>query len=254
VPKTLWQRQTPADDRNRIDLDTNCLLVRTANKLVLIDTGYGGKATEKERDIFALDDGSPLLTNLAEQNVSPDDIDIVVLTHLHFDHAGGCTTGVNGKLQPTFPNARHFAQRTEWEDATSGRAELAGTYIEQHYVPLEEAGQLELIDGDTEIVNGISTQLTGGHTRGHQAILIGGDDYRAVYPADISPTTAHLRAMWGMAYDQFPLDVRSVKPELLGEAADRQWLVLFAHDPNVKAAYIQRDEKKEFVVSDIVEL
>lgn len=255
VPKVLWQRHCPPDDRNRILLETNCLLVRTSEHLVLIDSGYGSKLDEKGRANFAAEEGHPLVRNLAAAGVRPEEIGLVILTHLHFDHAGGCTVvdGAAG-LRPTFSRARHLIQRAEWDDATGNLPELAGAYFSRDFVPLEEAGLVEFVDGDAEIFPGLTVRLTGGHTRGQQIAFLGEGEEQAVYLADLCPFAAHMRTFWSMAYDQFPLEQRRVKPRVLGEAADRGWPVLFDHDPQTKAAYIQRDVKQDFSVRETIAL
>ena len=152
VPRVLWERICLPDDDNRILMDTNCLLVRTPNSLGLIDTGYGDKAPQNVRRRACMEDGALLVRNLKAAGVTPDEVDWVILTHLHFDHAGGATTvDSDGQLQPVFPNARHYVQQIEWEDATSGRAELKGAYSPADFRPFEEAGLLTLIDDAHEI-------------------------------------------------------------------------------------------------------
>lgn len=254
VPKPLWVRKQPADEQNRIRCATNCVLARDGRRTILIDTGYGGKATEKERQRAALDAGEPLLENLAAAGVSPQEIDLVVLSHLHFDHAGGGTRrDEQGQVVPTFPRARYVAQRGEWETATSGIPELRGAYPLEHLLPVQEAGQLDLIDGDMEIVSGLRSIVTGGHTRSHQALVLESGGRTAIYLGDLCPMAAHARGLWGMAYDLYPLDTRRRKPELLGRAADEDWLVLWDHDPDMAAARIARDPREEFVVREAIE-
>lgn len=251
VPKPLWQRRAPADERNRIRMDTNCLLVRNGQETVLIDTGYGSKATERQRELFALEAGNPLLENLARHGVAPDDVDVVILTHLHFDHAGGATLRTSdGQLRPTFPRARYLVQRVEWETAVAELPELKGAYFQDDLAPLAEADQLALVDGDVSLVRGIRARVTGGHTRGHQALLLESGGETAVYLADLCPTTAHLRTFWNMAVDLYPLEVRREKPALLGEAAERDWLVFWDHDPDVVAARLARDRREDFVLKE----
>jgi glyoxylase-like metal-dependent hydrolase (beta-lactamase superfamily II) len=253
VPKVLWQKKAPPDERNRIPMATNCLVVRDGKQTVLIETGYGSKATPKERDIFELQAGNPLVEGLSRHRIAPEEIDTVLLTHLHFDHAGGAIwRDPDGTLRPTFPNARYVAQRAEWETATSGAAELEGSYPDENLLPLAEADQLELVDGDVELRPGIRARVTGGHTRGHQAMVIESGGQAAVYLGDVCPTTAHLRRMWCMGYDLFPLETRRVKPALLGQAADEGWLVFWDHDPQVIAAYLGRDDSREFVLREPV--
>ena len=239
IPRMMWQRVAPPDDQHRILLETNCVLVRTPNSIGLIDTGYGGKALQKTRERYSLEDGAPLPRNLAARGVAPDDIDWVILTHLHFDHAGGLTfRAADGQLQLSFPRARHFVQRIEWEDATGNLPELAGAYFPDDFALLEEAGLLELLDGAAEPVPGITTRLTGGHTRGHQIVMLESGDESAVCLGDMCPTSAHLGTFWTLAYDQFPLDVRRTKPVLMNDICAHDRLVLFSHDPNTLSARI----------------
>jgi glyoxylase-like metal-dependent hydrolase (beta-lactamase superfamily II) len=182
-----------------------------------------------------------LTRNLAAIGVAPDEIDWVILTHLHFDHAGGATrVDGSGESCPTFPRARHVVQRAEWEDARENIRELAGAYNFDDFVPLEEAGLLELVEGDVEVAPGVTTHLTGGHTRGHQIVRLESGGISAVCIADMCPTTAHLRTFWTMAYDQFPLTVRRKKPGILNDIADHQRIALFSHDPRIAAARLSR--------------
>jgi glyoxylase-like metal-dependent hydrolase (beta-lactamase superfamily II) len=247
IPRVLWEKLSPPDAQHRIRLDTNCVLVRTGNTLGLIDTGYGGKITPKQGQRYALEDGEPLARNLAAIGIERDDIDWVILTHLHFDHAGGATRrDAEGRLQPTFPRARHHVQRAEWEDATADLPELVGAYYPNDFVPLHEAGLVELLDGAAEIAPGISTQPTGGHTRGHQIVRVESAGDSAVVLADMCPTSAHLPTLWTMSYDQFPLEVRRIKPKITGDIVDHNRVALFSHDPDVRAARLSRDSKGEW--------
>lgn len=247
IPRVLWERVSTPDNQHRILLDTNCVLVRTPGSLGLVDAGYGDKASAKVRQRYALEEGAPLARNLAANGVAPDEIDWVILTHLHFDHAGGATRrDEEGRLRPMFPRARHVVQRTEWDDAVSDIPELAGAYYPDDFAPLEQDGLLELVDGDAEIASGVTVQLTGGHTRGHQIVRFESADDSAVCLADICPTTAHLRTFWTMAYDQFPLTVRRIKPIILSDAADHHRIVLFSHDPHTTAARLSRGSDNDW--------
>ncbi|MEX2216535.1 MAG: MBL fold metallo-hydrolase [Phycisphaeraceae bacterium] len=255
VPKPLWERKVAPDARNRIPLDTNCLLARVGGRTVLIDSGFGTKLTDKQSEIYDVNERDALASHLAGAGVTPGNIDLVVLTHLHFDHAGGCTRRNDaGELTVTFPHARHVVQAREWQDAAGDAPELRGTYEKEHFVPLHDAGLLDTIEGDRELLPGLSVRLTNGHTGGHQAIILGHGDRRAIYLGDLCPTTAHLRTFWSMGYDQFPLAQRRSKLAVLGEAADKGWLVIFDHDPKVRAAYLRRDSREEFVVREFVTL
>jgi glyoxylase-like metal-dependent hydrolase (beta-lactamase superfamily II) len=247
IPRVLWECKSPPDDQHRIHLDTNCVLVRTPNSLGLIDTGYGGKVPAKHRLRYALEDDVPLARGLAAIDITPDEFDWVILTHLHFDHAGGATQhDENGRPVPMFPRARHIVQRSEWEDATDNIPELAGAYYPDDFAPLDKAGLLDLVDGDTTVCPGVTTRVTGGHTRGHQIVRIESDDDSAVCLADICPTVAHLPTFWTMAYDQFPLEVRRQKPIILNDIADNDRMALFSHDPHIRAARLTRSADNEW--------
>lgn len=253
VPKPLWQKHHPADELNRIRAATNCVLARDGTHTVLIDTGYGGKLSDRERELYAAEEGEPLLESLAEVGLSAEDIDTVVLSHLHFDHAGGGTRpGAVGVLVPTFPRARYIVQRAEWEDATTGAPELGRSYPPENFVPLDEAGQVAFVDGDVQILPGLGTLVTGGHTRAHQAVVFGSGRDSAIYLGDLCPTAAHVRSHWCMAYDLYPLDTRRRKPRLLGQAADEGWLVLWDHDPDWAGSRLVRDREREFAVVEAV--
>lgn len=255
VPKGLWERKCPCDTKNRIQLDTNCLLVRAGTSLVLIDSGYGPKTDPRQREHCAMQGGDPLIENLGRAGIHPDDITAVVLTHLHFDHIGGCTfRDDSGKVRPVFRRARHFVQRAEWEDATSGAPELAGTYFSENFLPLWEAGLVELIDGEVEILPGITARRTGGHTRGHQIVTIGSGAAAGVYASEFCPLVAHLKPRWTMAYDQFPLEVRRLKPALLADIAGKRSVMFFNHDPAVQAATLRQSEEGDFVMDQQIDM
>jgi glyoxylase-like metal-dependent hydrolase (beta-lactamase superfamily II) len=257
VPKVLWERVSPPAEDNTIPQATNCVLVESGGggRRVLIDTGYGSKLSEKQRKIFQAEAGDPLLASLAARGLTPEDIDVVILSHLHFDHAGGATrVAADGRLVPTFPNAEYVAQRLEWVNATAEFPELVAAYPLENLLPLREAGQLRLIDGDVEIVPGIRALVTGGHTLGHMALVIESAGETAVFLGDLCPSWGHLPTLWCMSYDVDLLQVRRMKPKLLGEIADRGWLALCDHDPDHAAARLRRDERRDFAVAEFVEV
>jgi glyoxylase-like metal-dependent hydrolase (beta-lactamase superfamily II) len=247
IPRLMWERESPPDAQHRIRLETNCALVQTPDSLGLIDTGYGGKTASKFRQRHSLEDGEPLVRNLKSAGISPEQIDWVVLTHLHFDHAGGATVHEEGGVvRPTFPRARYFVQRAEWEDATGNKPELAGAYYVDDIMPIERNGQLKVVEGNAEVVPGVHVQLTAGHTRGHQIVKIESSGESGVCLADMCPTTAHLRTFWTMAYDQFPLDIRRKKPAIMNDIVDNHRLALFSHDPDIVAARLVRESANEW--------
>lgn len=249
VPKPLWEKLQPADEQNRIRMATNCLLLRDGRHTILIDTGTGTKHDDRTRAQIAVEPGDCLVDNLAAVGVSVDDVDTVILTHLHFDHAGGATRrNAAGAVVPTFPRARYVVQRGEYELAASGASELRGVYPSEHFEPLMQAGQLDLLAGAGEILPGVSSLITPGHTRFHQSIVIQSNGQAACYVADLCPMAAHVRSHWCMAYDTEVLETRRHKPRLLGQAADEEWLILWDHDPDMVACRLVRDAKREFAV------
>jgi glyoxylase-like metal-dependent hydrolase (beta-lactamase superfamily II) len=253
VPRVVWEKKVTPDDRHRLLMETNCLLVETGSERILIDTGYGSKADARQRDFQGLEEGNPIVRNLDQLGYRPRDITMVLLTHLHFDHAGGCTQPQEGGgLVPVFPRARHLVQRAEWDDAIADRAELAGSYFRQDFEPVADAGLMEWIDGPTDVAPGIRVRPVPGHTRGMQIVEIGasaeGGTPAGVMLADLVPSSLHLKTFWHVAYDQFPLEVRRQKPLLLGEAVDAGACVFFCHDSAVPGAYLKRDAKQEFEI------
>jgi len=252
VPKVMWSKLIAVDEYNCIPQATNCVLVQTGRRNVLIDTGYGSKLRDKERALLSADPGDPIVDNLKAKGLSPDDIDLVILSHLHFDHAGGGIRLAEGKLVPTFSRAEYVVQRLEWEIATAGYAELRAAYPLENIEPLEDSGQLRLVDGDVEIIPGIYARITGGHTNGQQALFIESEGQTAVFLADACPTWRHLPSLWCMSYDMDLLQSRRIKPLLLGEIADRGWLALSDHDPDHAAARLRRDPDREFAVAEAI--
>jgi len=236
IPQVLWSRVYPPDERGRIQLDTNCLLVRTPDELVLIDTGNGPKFSAKEQAIYDLQPGDTLLTNLAAKGVLPEEITTVLLTHLHMDHVGGASRFAGEETVLEFPNARFVVQRVEWDDAVANRSHMRISYRPENLAPLERSGRLELLDGDTEVLPGIRTQVAGGHTRAHQSVFVQSQGETLFYPADLCPTPAHTRPAYNMGYDMMPYENMVAKAELLGRAAAEGWLIVFDHEAERKSA------------------
>ncbi|HIF30610.1 MAG: MBL fold metallo-hydrolase [Pirellulaceae bacterium] len=255
VPKPLWERCLPADEKNRVPMATNCLLIEAPDGTrTLIDTGYGTRFTDKQRAIYEMPNRSELVDGLNTLGLTPSDIDMVILSHLHFDHAGGgCQQNIDGQVRPLFTNAQYIVQRREWDVAMCGESEWSAIYDRSNFACLAESGQLELVDGDAEIAAGIQARLTGGHSPGHQAIVIQNGNEAAVYLGDICPTWDHLPMMWCMAYDANVVDVRREKTKLLGEIVDRQMWALSDHDSRHAAARLSRDKRRDFVADTLVE-
>ncbi len=242
VPKMLWQRRMQADEKNRVAVGMNSLLVRTGTHTVLIETGMGNKLGEKMSEIYC--PKSQLLDNLSAGGVAPEDIDTVINTHLHFDHCGWNTLRKNGRGVPTFPKATYYVQEVEWQHGRKQLERDRVSYISENYDPLVESGQMRLLRGDREIVPGISVQVFPGHTRNMQAVMIQSGGKKACYISDLIPTTAHLDLTWVMAYDLFPLETIESRKRFYQAAIPEKWLVVFTHDPTTPWAYVEREGNK----------
>jgi glyoxylase-like metal-dependent hydrolase (beta-lactamase superfamily II) len=245
IPKPLWEKKCPADARNRIELSMNCVLIRAAGKRILVETGAGGKMNAKFRDIYGLD-GPHLVRHLHEYGVAPEDIDIVIDTHLHFDHCGGNTRLEKDTVVATFPSAQYITQKGEFEHAMNPSERDRASYFEHNYAPLVKAGQLQLIEGDREIVPGVEVIRVPGHTANMQCMKLVGGGKTAFLCADLVPTAAHLPLPWIMGYDLYPMTTLENKKRWLPLLVREGWLALFAHDPRLPAAYLrERDGQWE---------
>jgi glyoxylase-like metal-dependent hydrolase (beta-lactamase superfamily II) len=244
VPKPLWERRAPADDRNRIAMSVRPLLIRTGGANVLVDAGIGDKMSEKETEIYGIDRTEHLDLSLAAAGLTARDIDVVIASHLHFDHAGGFTTLVDGALLPRFPRARYVIRRGEWDDAMHPHERNRASYFAENYAPVERAGVVDFMDDDGEVVPGVSVWRTGGHTRHHQAIRIESGRRTAVFVADLMPTTAHVDPAWIMGYDLYPMDTLAAKKTLIAEALAGEYVIFFEHDPVIAAGVLRQDGKR----------
>lgn len=243
VPKTIWEKTAAADELNRVPLGINPLLIRTGTDNILVDTGIGGKGDEKFRSIYAVERSSTIAGSLAPFGLTPGDITIVINTHLHFDHAGGNTvTGADGVIKPAFPNARHFVQKGEWEAANATNERTRASYRNDDFHPVMAAGLFELIEGDAEVVKGVSVFRTSGHNRDIQLVRIASGGSSAVYLSDIVPTVAHLKYPFIMGYDLFPLETLRAKKEILEKASKERSLLVFEHDPRSTMGFVRMED------------
>ena len=249
VPKPLWSRRAPADDRNRIQLAARPLLVRRGSAPpLLIDAGIGAKMDAKSTDIYAIDRASPLESTLREAGLTAADVPIVLASHLHFDHAGGFTAvDESGAVIPAFPNARYVINRGEWEDATHPHERNRASYFAENFVPLLDAGVVEFTDDNATIADGVRVERTGGHTRCHQIVYIESEGRTAVFAADLIPTTAHIDLAWIMGYDLYPVETLEYKRRFVRDAIEREYLIVFEHDPRIAAGYIREKDGRKFV-------
>ncbi|UCF39082.1 MAG: MBL fold metallo-hydrolase [Acidobacteriota bacterium] len=230
VPKVFWSKALPSDDRNRVHLGLNALLIRSEEGTLLVDTGCGEKYTDKQRDIYGLGPRPQLLDELSRLGCSPEDISLVLNTHLHFDHCGGNTRLGESGIVPTFPNARFLVQKQEFDDACSANERTRGSYFPENWECLVQRGQLQLIDGEHEVLPGIQCVPTPGHTLGHQSIKIVSGGKTLFFMADLCPTQAHVPLPWIMAYDLYPMTTLETRRRIYQEAVDGQWLLCFQHD------------------------
>jgi glyoxylase-like metal-dependent hydrolase (beta-lactamase superfamily II) len=241
VPRVVWEKRDPPDERNRVTLGLNVALVESEGRRVLVDTGMGDRWGEKETRMYRIDRRVTLLDGLRGRGLGPDDIDVVVNTHLHFDHAGGNTRLQGGRVVPTFPRARYVVQRGEWEDARHPHERSRASYREDDFLPLAEAGQLDLVEGEREVAPGVRVVPVGGHTTHHQIVRVGEGAETLVVPTDLLPTSSHVPLPFVMGYDLFPVATLEAKRALLGAAADGGWRVLFYHDARTPLGRVRRD-------------
>ncbi len=247
IPKPLWERRIPADDRNRITLGLRPLLVRTDRETMLIDAGVGDQMGPKDAEIYALDRARHLDHALAAAGLTASDIDLVIATHLHFDHVGGFTTRVDGVLRPRFPRARYVINRHEWYDATHTHERNRASYLPDTFVPLLDAGVVDFVEDEVEVRPGLRLERTGGHTMHHQIVRLESEGRTALYVADLMPTTAHVDEPWIMGYDLYPVDTLVAKKRVLAEAIAGGYVIFFEHDPATAAGMIRLDGRRKRV-------
>ncbi len=254
VPRPLWEKAIPPDSRNRIVLALRCLLLDDGERRILVDNGIGDKWSDKHRDIYAIDKSRHNLdAELARAGLDRERITDVVLTHLHFDHAGGTTRRAGGALELAFPRATFHVQRRNWEWAQRPSERDAGSYLSENFALLADSDRLNLVDGELELFPGVDLIVSEGHTPGLQLVRVSEGDKCLVHCADLIPTSAHLRPHYVMGYDLRPLDTMEEKKILLAEAIEEGWTLYFEHDPNIAACTVaERDG--QVVVDQVVEL
>jgi glyoxylase-like metal-dependent hydrolase (beta-lactamase superfamily II) len=246
VPKVMWSRKVEADAKNYVTAGLNSLLVRTGKQTVLIETGMGNKLSERMVKFY----GQPakLLDDLAAGGVAPDEIDIVINSHLHFDHCGWNTVrDSNGKIVPTFPRAKYYAPEGEWEYARRPSDRDSISFISENYDPLVASGQMTLLKGGEEIVPGISVEIFPGHTAHMLGVLVHSQGKTACYISDLIPTTAHIDITWGMSFDLYPLQTIESKKQYYSRSIPEKWLTVFTHDAKTPWAYVEKDELGKMV-------
>lgn len=244
IPKPLWEKEVPADEQNRITMVTRSLLLVSDDHKIIVDTGNGTKWQEKFRDIYRIElDNLNLEKSLAKYNFTPGDITDVYCTHLHFDHVGGNTKIVAGKLEPVFPNATYWVQNENWELANSPSEKDAGSFMSADWSVLLENNMIHFVDGKESFLPAIENYLTYGHTTGLMHPIIGDSTNKLIYMADLIPMAAHIPLPWVMAYDIHPALTVQEKGEILPTIVDEDWIIFFEHDPVHQAATVQFDGK-----------
>ncbi len=249
IPRLLWEKKAPPDEKNRVRAGLNSLLVRTGTHTVLIETGIGNKLDERMQRIYSPQ--SQLMNNLAAAGVAPHDIDVVINTHLHFDHCGWNTERRGDRIVATFPKARYYAPQGEWEHGKLQLERDRISYLSPNYDPLIESGQMTLLRDDGEIVPGVSVRTIPGHTRHMLAVMVDSGGRRACYISDLIPSTVHLKPVWVAAFDLFPMESIENKKRVDAEAVPGKWLMVFTHDHATPWAYLESDDAGGIVARPI---
>lgn len=238
VPRTIWEKTNPPDEKNRILIGLNALLIKTPAHNILVDPGIGDKDDEKFRLRYCLDGENALSGPLKKAGLTQDDITVVINTHLHFDHAGGNTTLDSGALRPAFKNARYVVQRGELDAALNPNERTRASYRPEDFMPVKDAGLFDLLDGDGEVTEGVSVFRAPGHNRDIQMVKVESRGNKAVFLSDTIPTVSHLRYPYIAGYDLFPLETLKVKKEIIEKAAAERWLLVFFHEPRHAMGYV----------------
>lgn len=244
VPWVFWSKTNPPDERQRITLAARCWLVRGNGRTILVDDGNGTKWPDKLKDIYKLDNSKDnLISSLKKFGITPSDVTDVILTHLHFDHAGGSTTMENGKPVPTFPNAKYYVQEKHWELSQNPTEKDRGSFMKDDFMPLMQHGVLELVDGEFEIFPGIEVLVCNGHTSAQQLPKISDGNTTMLFCCDLVPTTSHIPFPYIMGYDVRPLVTLEEKKKILGRAYEEKWILFLEHDPVTEAVTLKTAEK-----------
>ena len=253
IPKPLWEKSAPADEKNRINMVTRSLLLVSDDRKILIDTGNGTKWDEKYRKIYNIDTSQYSIEfSLAKYGFTAEDITDVICTHLHFDHVGGNTKIENDKIVPTFTNAKYWASKENWRLANHPSQKDSGSFMENDWKVLVENGMIEIVDGDETFIDDIDIYLTNGHTTGCMHPLISDGNNTLFYGADIIPMAAHIPVPWVMAYDINPVVTVQEKIKILTKVVDENWILFFEHEPNIQACTVYNNGKHFKMKSSVI--
>lgn len=256
VPRVLWQNYFTPDDDQLILMSLNCLLVQTGGKKIVVDTGYGSKLPDKLQKQLRLNrPNGGLIEGLARLGLTPDDIDLVIDTHLHADHSAGNTAyDADGHVIPVFPNAEYVVQRREYEDASRPNERTRATYVAENFQPLVESGQMRLLDGDTDLASGVRGVVTRGHTPGHMSVLFESNGQQAAFFCDMSTYAVHFERLgWMTAYDVEPLETLETKRKWQKWALETNAVLIFPHDPYRQVGRLTQDEQGKLKIETIDE-
>lgn len=252
VPKSMWNRLNPADENNMCTWALRCLLLKSADRKILIDCGMGNKQDEKFRSHFHPHGKGDLLNSLSKHDLKKQDITDVILTHLHFDHCGGAVEyDDNRNLVPTFPNARYWSNKTHWEWALKPNEREKNSFLKENFVPLQDQGVLKFVDDHknySEIIPGINFHFCSGHTEALMAIEIDCLNQNYFYPADLIPSSHHINIPYVMAYDVQPLLTLREKKIHLQRCLEKNSIIIFEHDPKIEACTLKSDERGRIVI------
>ncbi|MCK4538247.1 MAG: MBL fold metallo-hydrolase [Candidatus Krumholzibacteria bacterium] len=253
VPKVLWQKTDPADGNNRISMHMRLLYGESNGRRFVIDSGAGTKLGDKMLRNYEIESGG-LRELFLSEGLDPDLVTDAIATHLHFDHAGGYTFyGEDGEIKLTFPGAAHHVQKRQWDAALGPNEKDRASFFPENFIGIEEAGMLDLIEGEKEIFPGVRVIPTDGHTPGHQVVLIETSDGTVMYCGDLIPLASHVNLPYIMAYDHFPLSTLAEKKRLLARAADEDWILFFEHDPVIAGCRVRRNDRGRFEISETID-
>jgi len=254
IPKTLWEKKIPSDDFNRIPMVTRSLLLVSKNKKILVDTGNGTKWSEKLKHIYNINtDRYNIQSGLSKLDIKPEDITDVICTHLHFDHVGGNTSIINGKIQPTFENAKYWISQNNWTLANNPTQKDQSSFMSHDWNTLQENGMIHLVKNKEQFLDGIDFQLTFGHTSGLLHPIISDNNNTLFFGSDLFPTSAHIPIPWVMAYDINPVKTVKEKLELLPKMVEDNWIIFLEHDQNIQACSVKQ-EGKHFLLNKVISI